>query len=50
MIVVAIAAMIACWMTMKGADYGAIARGEAPARGDQGLYEDTPIRWGSPLG
>jgi cytochrome c oxidase cbb3-type subunit 1 len=46
MIIVAIAAMIACWMTMKGADYGAIARGEARARGDQGRYDDAPIRWG----
>ena len=46
MTIVAIAALIACWMTARTADYGAIARGQAPARGNQGLYDDAPIRWG----
>jgi len=44
--IVAIAALIAAWATASRADYGAIARGEAPARGNQGLYDDAPIRWG----
>jgi len=44
--IVAAAALIACWMTMKSADYGALARGGPAARGDQGIYDDVPIRWG----
>jgi cytochrome c oxidase cbb3-type subunit 1 len=46
MVIVAAAAGIACWMTMKGADYGALARGQGPAPLDQGRYDDAPVRWG----
>ena len=46
MIIVALAALIACWMTISRADYAALAAGSAAGPADQGLYDDEPIRWG----
>jgi cytochrome c oxidase cbb3-type subunit 1 len=46
MMIVAVAALIACWMTISRADYAALAAGRAARPADQGLYDDTPIRWG----
>jgi cytochrome c oxidase cbb3-type subunit 1 len=34
------------WMTIRRADYGAIARGVLKMPVDQGRYDDDPIRWG----
>ncbi|MBT2189034.1 cytochrome-c oxidase, cbb3-type subunit I [Sphingobium nicotianae] len=45
MAIVCIAALIACWVTISGADYGAIARGILRTP-DAGRYDDDPIRWG----
>ncbi|MCT2398615.1 cytochrome-c oxidase, cbb3-type subunit I [Novosphingobium mangrovi (ex Huang et al. 2023)] len=45
MSIVALAALIAVWFTVGGADYSAIARGILKVP-DQGKYDDDPIRWG----
>jgi len=44
--IIAIAAAIALWVTISGADYGAIARGILRSPPDEGRYDDEPIRWG----
>ncbi|HKX22269.1 MAG TPA: cytochrome-c oxidase, cbb3-type subunit I, partial [Rhizorhapis sp.] len=46
MSIMAVAALIAMWVTMSRADYGAIARGLLRVPADQGKYDDDPIRWG----
>jgi cytochrome c oxidase cbb3-type subunit 1 len=46
MMIVAVAALIACWMTISRADYAALAAGRPARPADQSLYDDTPIRWG----
>jgi cytochrome c oxidase cbb3-type subunit 1 len=46
MVIVALAALIACWMTVSRADYAGLARGVTVRPADQGLYDDAPIRWG----
>ncbi len=46
MLIVAAAALIACWMTISRADYAALMAGRGGRPGDQGLYDDAPIRWG----
>ncbi|MCJ2183863.1 cytochrome-c oxidase, cbb3-type subunit I [Novosphingobium sp. 1949] len=43
--IVAVAALLAVWFTISGADYAAIARGVLKMP-DQGKYDDDPIRWG----
>lgn len=43
--IVAIAAFLAVWFTVRGADYGAIARGVLRMP-DEGRYDDDPVRWG----
>jgi len=43
--IVAIAAAIALWVSVSGADYSAIARGFLKLP-DQGRYDDDPVRWG----
>ncbi|MGS1018216.1 cytochrome-c oxidase, cbb3-type subunit I [Allosphingosinicella humi] len=44
--ILALAALAALWVTMSRADYGAAARGVAPARPDESRYDDDPVRWG----
>jgi cytochrome c oxidase cbb3-type subunit I len=44
--IVAAAALLMMWLTMRGADYAAIARGILKAPADEGRYDDDPIRWG----
>src|SRR5690606_35829463 len=39
------AALIACWATLRKADYNAIARGLLKMP-DEGRYDDDPVRWG----
>ncbi|HUD29958.1 MAG TPA: cytochrome-c oxidase, cbb3-type subunit I [Novosphingobium sp.] len=43
--IVALAAFVAVWFTVRGADYDAIARGLLKMP-DPGRYDDDPIRWG----
>ncbi|MBH0115108.1 cytochrome-c oxidase, cbb3-type subunit I [Novosphingobium sp. YJ-S2-02] len=45
MSIVALAALVAVWFTISGADYAAIARGVLRMP-DEGIYDDDPIRWG----
>ncbi|MCJ1962907.1 cbb3-type cytochrome c oxidase subunit I, partial [Novosphingobium mangrovi (ex Hu et al. 2023)] len=45
MSIVALAALIAVWFTVRSADYGAIARGILKMP-DEGRYDDDPVRWG----
>ncbi|BAK68515.1 cytochrome c oxidase cbb3-type subunit I [Sphingobium sp. SYK-6] len=45
MTIVCAAALIACWATISGADYTAIARGILRVP-DESRYDDDPIRWG----
>ncbi|MBT0669981.1 cytochrome-c oxidase, cbb3-type subunit I [Novosphingobium profundi] len=45
MTIVALAALLAVWFTVRSADYTAIARGILKMP-DQGKYDDDPIRWG----
>ena len=40
------ACLIALWVTISKADYGAIGRGILKAPADPGKYDDDPIRWG----
>ena len=46
MLIVSLAALVACWFTVKRADYAGIVRGEARAAADPTQYDDQPIRWG----
>ena len=44
--IVAAAAFIALWFTLRGTDYAVAARGILKVPADQGRYDDDPIRWG----
>jgi cytochrome c oxidase cbb3-type subunit 1 len=44
--IVMLAALITLVVTLRGADYGAIARGVLRVPADQSKYDDDPIRWG----
>lgn len=44
--IVAAACLIALWVTVSRADFDAIARGILKMPGDEGVYDDDPIRWG----
>jgi cytochrome c oxidase cbb3-type subunit 1 len=46
MTIVAVAALIALWVTISRADYEGIARGILEVPADQSRYDDDPIRWG----
>ncbi|GGB89093.1 cytochrome c oxidase, cbb3-type subunit I [Novosphingobium endophyticum] len=46
MTIVALAALVILWVTVSGADYGAMARGILKMPADEGRYDDDPIRWG----
>ncbi|WP_333605198.1 cytochrome-c oxidase, cbb3-type subunit I [Novosphingobium sp.] len=43
--IVALAALLAAWFTIRSADYSAIARGVLKMP-DHGRYDDDPVRWG----
>ncbi|SNT25376.1 cytochrome-c oxidase, cbb3-type subunit I [Sphingopyxis indica] len=45
--IVAAACLIALWATVSRADFDAIARGILKMPGDEGVYDDDPIRWGA---
>lgn len=44
--IVAVACLIALWVGMSRADYGAVGRNILRAPADPGKYDDDPIRWG----
>ncbi len=44
--IVAIACLIVLWATVSRADFDGIARGILKMPGDEGVYDDDPIRWG----
>jgi cytochrome c oxidase cbb3-type subunit 1 len=44
--IVMLAALITLVVTLRGGDYGAIARGVLRVPADQSKYDDDPIRWG----
>ena len=46
MMIVAAACLVALWATVSSADYGAMARGLLKMPGDEGVYDDDPVRWG----
>ena len=46
MLIVALASFMALWATLMRADYQRIARGLLGMPGNEGVYDDDPIRWG----
>ncbi|WP_077147254.1 cytochrome-c oxidase, cbb3-type subunit I [Sphingopyxis sp. KK2] len=46
MVIIALASLIALWATLMRADYQRIARGLLKMPGNEGVYDDDPIRWG----
>jgi cytochrome c oxidase cbb3-type subunit 1 len=44
--IVAIACLAVLWATVSRADFDGIARGILKMPGDEGVYDDDPIRWG----
>ena len=44
--IVAIACLTVLWATVSRADFDGIARGILKMPGDEGVYDDDPIRWG----
>lgn len=46
MLIVALASFMALWATLMRADYQRIARGLLRMPGNEGVYDDDPIRWG----
>jgi len=46
MAIIAMACLIALWVTISKTDYQAVGRGLLKAPAEQGLYDDDPIRWG----
>lgn len=44
--IVAVACLMALWVTVSRADYGAMARGLLKMPANQGVYDDDPVRWG----
>ncbi|MFC0102673.1 cytochrome-c oxidase, cbb3-type subunit I [Sphingopyxis terrae] len=44
--IVAIACLTVLWATVSRADFDGIARGILKMPGDEGIYDDDPIRWG----
>jgi cytochrome c oxidase cbb3-type subunit 1 len=46
MVIVALASFLALWATLMRADYQRIARGLLKMPGNEGVYDDDPIRWG----
>jgi cytochrome c oxidase cbb3-type subunit 1 len=44
--IVAIACLAVLWATVSRADFNGIARGILKMPGDEGVYDDDPIRWG----
>ena len=46
MAIVALAAFVCLWFTLRNTDYAAVSRGIFRMPVDEGRYDDDPIRWG----
>ncbi|CCA91140.1 cytochrome-c oxidase, cbb3-type subunit I [Novosphingobium sp. PP1Y] len=46
MAIVALAAFVCLWFSLRNTDYAAVSRGILRMPADEGRYDDDPIRWG----
>ncbi|AIT80237.1 cytochrome-c oxidase, cbb3-type subunit I [Novosphingobium pentaromativorans] len=46
MAIVALAAFVCLWFSLRNTDYAAVSRGILKMPADEGRYDDDPVRWG----